>query len=97
MHPVTAVYTGMEIPGTIRYMDSSGEVVETVKFHPGQNYKWVNENEKLRRIPVILDLNSKNWDWRLEQSVAQIWVRIFTLADHQVWILNFYLKIVWSL
>ena len=39
MHPVTAVYTGMEIPGTIRYMDSSGEVVETVKFHPGQMYK----------------------------------------------------------
>lgn len=39
MPPNTTLYPGVETPGTIRFMNSSGEVVETNKFHPGQVYK----------------------------------------------------------
>ena len=37
--PVTTLSPGIEAPGTVRFMDpSTGEVAETVKFHPGQLY-----------------------------------------------------------
>ena len=37
--PVTTLSPGIEAPGTVRFMDAStGEVAETVKFHPGQLY-----------------------------------------------------------
>ena len=37
--PVTTISPGIEAPGTVRFMDpSTGEVAETVKFHPGQLY-----------------------------------------------------------
>ena len=41
MFPPLDVFTdaGLETPGTIRFMDQCGEVVETNKFHPGQTYK----------------------------------------------------------
>ena len=39
MPPNTTLYPGVETPGTIRFMNTSGEVVETNKFHPGQVYK----------------------------------------------------------
>ena len=37
--PNTTLFPGVETPGTIRFMDASGEVVETTKFHPGQVYE----------------------------------------------------------
>ena len=37
--PPTVVYPGAEPPGTIKLMNSSGEVVETNKFYPGQEYR----------------------------------------------------------
>ena len=37
--PPTVVYPGAELPGTIKFMNSSGEVVETNKFYPGQEYR----------------------------------------------------------
>jgi len=45
MYPPLDVYTdtGLETPGTIRFMDQFGEVVETTKFHPGQTYKSETE------------------------------------------------------
>ena len=37
--PITTISPGIEAPGTVRFMDpSTGEVAETVKFHPGQLY-----------------------------------------------------------
>ena len=37
--PVTTLSPGIEAPGTVRFIDpSTGEVAETVKFHPGQLY-----------------------------------------------------------
>ena len=39
------VYPGAEPPGTIKFMNSSGEVVETNKFYPGQEYR--NQPEML--------------------------------------------------
>ena len=37
--PVTTISPGIEAPGTVRFMDpATGEVAETVKFHPGQLY-----------------------------------------------------------
>ena len=37
--PVTTLSPGIEAPGTVRFMDpSTGEVAETIKFHPGQLY-----------------------------------------------------------
>ena len=38
--PPVEVFTRHHAPGTIRFMDTAGEVVETTKFHPGQSYKW---------------------------------------------------------
>ena len=36
---MTTLSPGIEAPGTVRFMDpSTGEVAETVKFHPGQLY-----------------------------------------------------------
>ena len=37
--PPTLVYPGTDLPGTIKFMNSSGEVVETNKFYPGQEYR----------------------------------------------------------
>ena len=37
--PPTVVYPGTDLPGTIKFMNSSGEVVETNKFYPGQEYR----------------------------------------------------------
>ena len=37
--PNTTLFHGVETPGTIRFMDTSGEVIETTKFHPGQVYE----------------------------------------------------------
>ena len=37
--PCTTLYPGVETPGTIRFMNTQGEVVETNKFYPGQVYE----------------------------------------------------------
>ena len=41
--PPTLVYPGTDLPGTIKFMNSSGEVVETAKFYPGQEYRAQGE------------------------------------------------------
>ena len=45
--PPTLVYPGTDLPGTIKFMNSSGEVVETAKFYPGQEYRAQGERQGL--------------------------------------------------